>query len=98
MGLDQKKNTSTAVFDMLETYKNWNDKLFKTCVFIDFSKAFDCIDHKILISKLKLYGLDNKAIKFITSYFSNRYQRTCVDGSQSSTAKVTYGTAQGSIL
>ena len=46
------------------------------CVFIDFSRAFDCIDHSILIAKLKLYGLDTKAISFISSYFNNRYQHT----------------------
>ena len=60
-GFRPQKSTSTAVFDMLKTtYKNWNDKLFQTCVFIDFSKAFDSIDHTILIAKLKLYGLDYK--------------------------------------
>ena len=51
-----------------------------------------------MISKLKLYGLDSTAIAFISSYFGNRYQRTNVDGCISSTSKVTYGTAQGSIL
>ena len=44
------------------TYKNWNDKLFQTCVFIVFSKAFDYIDHTILIAKLKLYGLDESMV------------------------------------
>ena len=84
---------------MLKTsFKSWNDRLFQTCVFIDFSKAFDCIDHHILISKLKLYGLDDKAISFISSYFDNRYQRTCVNGNISEISKVTYGTAQGSII
>ena len=84
---------------MLKTsFKSWNDKLYQTCIFIDFSKAFDCIDHNILISKLKLYGLDTKAISFISSYFDNRYQRTCIDGQSSDISKVTYGTAQGSII
>ena len=93
------KSTSTAVFDMLKkSYKFWNDKLYQTCVFIDFSKAFDCIDHNILISKLTLYGLDPSAIAFITSYFESRKQRTIIDGHTSNTSKVTYGTAQGSIL
>ena len=94
-----EKDTSTAVFDMLkESFNYWNEKLYQTCVFIDFSRAFDCIDHNILISKLKLYGLDSKAVSFISSYFNNRYQCTKVDGHVSSLSKVTYGTAQGSIL
>ena len=98
-GFRPMKSTSTAVFDMLKkSYKFWNDKLYQTCVFIDFSKAFDCIDHNILISKLTLYGLDPSAIAFITSYFESRKQRTIIDGHTSNTSKVTYGTAQGSIL
>ena len=98
-GFRPLNSTSTAVFDMLKTsFKSWNDKLYQTCVFIHFSKAFDCIDHNILISKLKLYGLDAKAISFISSYFNNRYQRTHVDGNISEISKVTYGTAQGSII
>ena len=98
-GFRPEKSTSTAVFDMLkESYNHWNEKLYQTCVFIDFARAFDCIDHNILLAKLKLYGLDEKAIAFISSYFSNRYQFTKVDGHVSDISKVTYGTAQGSIL
>ena len=83
---------------MLKTsFKSWNDKLYQTCVFIDISRAFYCIDHSILIAKLKLNGLDTKAISFISSYFNNRYQRTHVGGNISEISKVTYGTAQGSI-
>ena len=92
-------STSTAVFDMLKkSYRSWNDKLFQSCVFIDFSRAFDCIDHQILLSKLQLYGLDVKAMSLISSYFENRYQSTVIDGNVSDMDKVTYGTAQGSIL
>ena len=98
-GFRPHRSTSTAVFDMLKTvYKNWKDRLFQTCIFIDFSKAFDSIDHQILISKLKLYGLDDNSISIITSYFANRFQQTRVDGHISNTGKVTFGTAQGSIL
>ena len=98
-GFRPKKSTSTAVSDMLKnSFKNWNDRLYQTCVFIDFSKAFDCIDHKILISKLELYGLDVKSIEFLSSYFRSRRQCTYVDGKRSEIDKVTYGTAQGSII
>ena len=98
-GFRPNRSTSTAVFEMLKSsYQSWNDKLFQTCVFIDFSRAFDCIDHQILLSKLKLYGLDRMSIQFISSYFKNRYQTTVIDGNVSTVEKVTYGTAQGSIL
>ena len=99
-GFKPNMSTSTAVFDMLkESFKCWNDKTYQTCIFIDFSRAFDCIDHKIqMLSKLKLYGLDTKAVAFLSSYFSNRNQITCIGRNQSSMNKVKYGTAQGSML
>ena len=59
-------STSTAVFEMLKTsYKAWKKRMFQTCVFIDFSRLFDCIDHQILLFKLKLYGLDDRAQWYI---------------------------------
>ena len=58
-GFRTGKSTTTAIFDMLKTlFEIWNDKNYSCCIYIDFSKAFDCLDHKILLSKLKLYGLD----------------------------------------
>ena len=94
-GFRPKKSTSSAVFDMLKhSFKSWNEKKYQTCIIIDFSKAFDCIDHQILISKLKLYGLDDKVVNLISSYFGNRYQCTYVEGNRSDISKVTYGTAQ----
>ena len=55
--------TSTAVFEM--SFKAWKKRMFQTCVFINFFSAFDCIDHQILLSKLKLYGLDDRAQWYI---------------------------------
>ena len=98
-GFVPKKSTSTAVFEMLKSvYQNWNDKLYTSCTFIDFSCAFDSIDHNILFKKLKLYGFDDISIKFMSSYLESRRQYTIVNGSKSETGKVTYGIAQGSIV
>ena len=83
-----------VIFKMLKTSMNHG---MTRCVFIDFSCAFDCIDHRILLPNLKLYGLDNKAIQFISSYFNSRYQATVIDGNISNTEKVMYGTPQGLI-
>ena len=44
-------------------------------LFIDLSKAFDCLSHEFLIAKLDTYGIDKKALKLINSYFSNRKQK-----------------------
>ena len=98
-GFRKGLSTSLAIFDVLkELYGNWNEKLFSGCVFVDFSRAFDTIDHQILINKLILYGLDSISVKFFREYMTNRTQKTTVNGHTSDSAGVTYGTAQGSIL
>ena len=97
-GFRSGKSTSTAIFDMLKLlYANWSEKLCSCCIYIDFSKAFDSLDHKILLAKMKLYGLDQTSQSFMSSYINNRYQCTKVNGYTSTKLKLTYGTAQGSI-
>ena len=98
-GFRKGLSTSVAIFDVLKNlYENWNDKNFTGCIFIDFSRAFDTIDHKILAEKLDLYGLDATSQKFLFEYMSCREHNTTVSGHKSSNVPVTYGTAQGSIL
>ena len=98
-GFRKGLSTNIAIFDVLKhLYENWNEKEFSGCMFIDFSKAFDTIDHKILFEKLELYGLDENSINFFKSYMQNRSQQTVVNGHTSTSAAITYGTAQGSIL
>ena len=79
-------------------YKNWNDKLYTICTFVDFSRAFDTIDHQILMRKLKQYGFDPSSLNFFSSYLESRCQYTVVDGCKLDCQKVTYGIAQGSII
>ena len=79
-------------------YQNWNDKLYTVCTFIDFSRAFDTIDHEILLRKLKMYGFDNTSLNFMSSYLNSRRQYTVVSGCKSNSSTVTYGIAQGSIV
>ena len=98
-GFRKERSTSLAIFDVLKNlHENWNQKNFSGCVFIDFSRAFDSIDHTILAEKLKLYGFDENSLRFMKNYISNRTQKTIVNGCTSTSAHVTYGTAQGSIL
>jgi len=65
-------------------------------------KAFDCVNHDILLSKLEFYGITNKANALIKSYLNDRYQRALVDNKYSNTTScgwglVKQGVPQGSI-
>lgn len=67
-------------------------------IFIDLSKAFDTIDLKIFISKLKYYGFDSLSLALINSYLNNRKQYVYFNGSKSSLVTSFYGVPQGSLL
>ena len=64
----------------------------------DLSKAFDCIDHELLIANLHAHGFDNDALKFIYCYLKGRKQMTKINYSYSSFAENLFGVPQGSIL
>ena len=72
--------------------------MYTGCIFVDFSKAFETIDHEILLKKLKLYGFNQKSLNLMENYMTTRTQVTCVNGYVSTTKSITCGTAQGSIL
>ena len=67
-------------------------------IFLDFRKAFDSVDHTILLSKLYFYGVRGFTYNFLKSYLSNRSQYVSVDNMSSSFSAVTHGVPQGSIL
>ena len=67
-------------------------------IFLDLSKAFDTIDHNILLDKLKYYGLDDTAIKLFRSYLTNRYQYVQMENAKSLILEINTGVPQGSIL
>ena len=64
----------------------------------DLSKAFDCLPHKLLITKLKPYGVCDNACMLISSYFQERYQRVKVGNSKSQWMELDKGCPQGSLL
>ena len=67
-------------------------------IFIDLSKAFDTLDHEILLYKLKCYGLTEKSINLLKCYLPNRQQYVHNKITDSIFLKITTGVPQGSIL
>ena len=67
-------------------------------VFIDLSKAFDTVDHKILLKKLKKYGVTGEELMWFESYLSNRKQFVKIENKESDLLKISCGVPQGSIL
>ena len=66
--------------------------------FLDLKKAFDCVNHKILLEKALYYGIRGIEMKWLTSYLSERSQLVCLNGNLSESGDVTIGVPQGSIL
>ncbi len=67
-------------------------------IFLDLSKAFDTLDHHILIKKLEFYGLQGLLLKIMESYLSNKTQYVEIDESNSDMLHLSTGVPQGSIL
>ena len=74
-GFRKNHGTQRALLKMIET---WKTKLNMGhdvgIIYMDFSRAFDSLNHELLTAKLKCYGPDQNAVEFFRSYLSNRYQ------------------------
>ena len=96
-----KKNHSTFTAllkitdDILDSIDDSNITLL---IFLDFSKAFDTVNHRILIEKLKILGFQNDSCEWINSYLSHRYQKVVVGEEESDWIHIENGVPQGSIL
>ena len=78
--------------------KTLNKGGFVCTMFMDLSKAFGTMDHDLLIAKLGAYGLQENALVFMKSYFTNRQQRFRVNSNFGMWEKIISGVLQGSIL
>ncbi len=98
-GYRRKHSTEHALLEL-------NDRILQSLdngelcmgIFIDLSKAFDTLDHQILIEKLRHYGVRGTPLNWFKSYLTNRRQYVEFKGNQSETKFLTHGVPQGSIL
>ncbi len=100
-GFRKKHSTIHPIMHLLKYISNSSDKPSKDVtlgLFLDLSKAFDTIDHNTLISKLNFYGIRGMANDWFTSYLTNRYQFTEINGVKSTILSLICGVPQGSIL
>jgi hypothetical protein len=89
----------TALTRLVDTWlKDIDCGKYVGTVFLDLRKAFDLVDHQILLHKLKLYHFSERTIKLFESYLSNRKQKVKVNNSYSETLPIHSGVPQGSIL
>ena len=96
-----RKNHSTfmALVILLEKITEALDNSqFGICILIDFRKAFDTVEHNILLEKLNHYGIRGNALQWFNCYLSNRYQYVNYNNTSSDMKLITCGVPQGSIL
>ena len=92
-------STQDALLKFLNTVNcNLSDNNYTIAIFLDLAKAFDSLNHEILLDKLKYYGIRNSAFSWFKSYLTNRKQFTVVNNCKSSYAEITHGVPQGSVL
>jgi hypothetical protein len=108
-GFWKGRSTNTAIADLIEkVYKSLDEKEISIGVFLDLSKAFDLVDHDILLRKMSRMGIRGIALKWFQSYLENREQRVeityrCIETNDitsclSQKRHIKYGVPQGSVL
>ena len=91
-------STLDAINNFLGNISHNRSRKMAVAVFLDLRKAFDTVDHQILIEKLSAYGLDQVALQWFKSYLNNRVQVTVIRDSKSNKLTIKTGVPQGSIL
>ena len=98
-GFQKNKNTSHAVLDLYADLINAIDNKKIACsVFLDFAKAFDTVNHAILLKKLEYYGIRGISNNWFKSYLSNRSQKVKIGECLSDEMEINCGVPQGSVL
>jgi len=103
-GFRKKLSTETPIYTLSNNVLlSFERRNFVGGIFCDLQKAFDCVNHEILLDKMKLYGISRILNKLMKPYIENRYQRVSVYNNKphnlsSSCIHVKHGVPQGSIL
>ena len=96
------RSSHSCVTQLLRVVNDWSLALESgnsvDVVYLDLHKAFDCVPHRRLLSKLRSYGVAGKLFEWIENFLSNRTQRVCIRGSFSKWVNITSGVPQGSVL
>ena len=98
-GFRKNHSTETAIIDLVAKLTDAIDKnKFTAGIFLDLSKAFDTVNHSIIIAKLCHYGIRGIALEWFKNYLTNRKQMVKFNNTISSKEKITCGVPQGSVL
>ena len=98
-GFRKGYSTEQAILEITDNIKTSIDNKEITCgVFLDFSKAFDTINHQILLRKLYKYGIRGTQLAWFSDYLVNRYQYVKIGNVESDLLRITCGIPQGSTL
>ena len=98
-GFRNNHSTNHALIEITEQIGNACDRNLYTCgVYLDLQKAFDTVNHEILLEKLKYYGIKETSYNWFKSYLCETLQYTQIKDSESSLKAVSHGVPQGSVL
>ena len=98
-GFRQGHSTELASVELIDRITaSLEQKNKPIAIYMDLSKAFDTLDHIILLNKLRYYGIDGVELKWFKSYLQNRKQYVEIDANKSELKNITTGVPQGSVL
>ena len=98
-GFRKGYSTTTALTVVTnDIFEAFDKGLVSVLVLLDFSKAFDTINHKLICAKMKFYGFEQSAVELISSYLNGRTQKISLNNTSSPSLDILSGVPQGSIL